>query len=61
MIPNILKFFLAFAVFSIVACADYVEDDGSSGNRCIENPNLPVCQDHQDNQDDRSEPDMSND
>ncbi|MBR2089780.1 MAG: hypothetical protein IJ905_05325 [Fibrobacter sp.] len=35
---------MAFSLFSVIACADY-EEDANDREDCLDNPNLPVCND----------------
>jgi hypothetical protein len=41
---NIVKLLLAFSLFSVIACADY-EEGANDREDCLDNPNLPVCND----------------
>ena len=41
---NVIKLLLAFSFFSVIACAEYEEGTGTRSD-CLENPNLPVCND----------------
>lgn len=41
---TIVKLLFVFSLFSVIACAEY-DEENENREDCLDNPNLPVCSD----------------
>ncbi|WP_405325042.1 hypothetical protein [Fibrobacter sp.] len=56
-----LGMILAVSLCGFVGCAEYEGDDEDIHEKCLKDPNLPVCQENPGNEEPESNPSMNED